>query len=126
MLNQHLEAEKNSIYVGKEKTQIVTLDSVANDYIKENTNYFIKIDTQGYEAEVINGAKKSLINSKGIICELSLVPLYEGQLLWREIIKILEKEGFILWSIIKGFTDRNDGRTLQLDGIFLKKNKEIF
>jgi hypothetical protein len=38
--------------------------------------------------------------------ELSLVPLYEGGKLWLEMIKRLNSEGFTLWAIQKGFTDR--------------------
>ena len=42
-------------------------------------------------------------------------------MLWREIIERLENEGFILWSFEKAFVDIRDGRTLQIDAIFLKK-----
>lgn len=123
MLGTHSDAEKNSVYIGKEKTPISTLDTVANNYLDRFSNCFVKIDTQGYEWQVIEGASNILKNSKGIICELSLVSLYENQHLWIDIIQKLEKEGFILWSLIKGFTDKRSGRSLQVDGIFLKKSE---
>ena len=122
MLNLHSEAESKSVYVDKEKIPIVTLDEVANLYINNRSNCFIKIDTQGYESQVLDGAKKTLKQTNGIICELSLVPLYKGQMLWKEIIERLENDGFILWSFEKAFVDIRDGRTLQIDAIFLKKN----
>jgi hypothetical protein len=53
---------------------------------------------------------------------LSLVHLYEGQRLWKEIIDRLEAHGFMLWAIQKGFTDPRTGQTLQIDGIFIRKN----
>jgi hypothetical protein len=56
----------------------------------------------------------------GLLCELSLVPLYDGQRLWLEIIRRLEDEGFTLWSIHRGFTDPRDGRTLQVDALFFR------
>jgi FkbM family methyltransferase len=121
MLDSHSEAENDSIYIGKEKTPIITLDSVANNYLDKSSNCFIKIDTQGYEWPVLNGAINTLKKSQGILCELSLVPLYEGQHLWKDIILLLEKKGFLLWSISRGFTDQRDGRTLQVDAVFLKK-----
>jgi FkbM family methyltransferase len=121
MLGSHSEAENDSIYIGKEKTPIITLDSVANNYLHKYSNCFIKIDTQGYEWPVLNGAINTLKKSQGILCELSLVPLYEGQHLWKDIILLLEKKGFLLWSISRGFTDQRDGRTLQVDAVFLKK-----
>jgi FkbM family methyltransferase len=121
MLGSHSEAENDSIYIGKEKAPIITLDSVANNYLDKSSNCFIKIDTQGYEWPVLNGAINTLKKSQGILCELSLVPLYEGQHLWKDIILLLEKKGFLLWSISRGFTDQRDGRTLQVDAVFLKK-----
>ena len=122
MLSSHFEAENNSVYIGREKTPIITLDSVAKKYLTQSSNCFIKIDTQGYEWQVLDGAINTLKNSKGILCELSLVSLYKGQYLWKEMIERFEKEGFVLWSIQKAFFDKRNGRTLQMDAVFIKKN----
>ena len=122
MLNLHLDAAANSEYIGSEKTPIITLDSVADTYLDKFSNCFIKIDTQGYETKVLDGAFKTLKRAKGVLCELTLVSLYEGQDIWRDLILRLEKEGFVLWSLERGFTDNRDGRTLQIDGLFLKEN----
>ena len=122
MLKSHSDAEKNSMYIKTEKTPIITLDSVADSYLDKYSNLFIKIDTQGYESQVLDGAFKTLKRAKGVLCELSLIPLYERQDIWIDLILRLEKEGFVLWSIERGFTDICDGRTLQVDGVFLKKN----
>ena len=120
MLKTHLDASINSEYIGKEKTQIITLDSVADNYLDKDSNCFLKIDTQGYETQVLNGAPKILSKAKGVLCELSLVKLYDGQDLWRDMITRFEKEGYILWSLQRGFTDKKNGRTLQINGIFLR------
>lgn len=120
MLETHINAASNSNYIGVEKTPIVKLDTISNYYLKESSNCFLKIDTQGYESQVLDGASKTLANVKGVLCELSLVKLYEGQELWQDIIKRLEKQGFTLWSLQRGFVDTKNGRTLQMDGIFLK------
>ena len=122
MLKAHSDAGKNSMYIKNEKTPVITLDSVADNYLDKYSNLFIKIDTQGYESQVLDGAFKTLKRAKGVLCELSLTPLYEGQVIWIDLILRLEKEGFVLWSLERGFTDRRDGRTLQVDGVFLKKN----
>ena len=122
MLNSHSDVEPNSVYIGSEKTSVITLDSIADKYLNKSSNCFIKIDTQGYEWQVLNGAYKTLSQAKGIICELSLLPLYDGQQLWRDILERLEEEGFVLWALHKAFSDKNNGRTLQLDGVFLRKD----
>ena len=80
----------------------------------------MKIDTQGYEWAVLDGAKKILPRIKGILCELSLVELYKGQHLWMDLLNRLENEEFTLWSIQRGFTDRISGRTLQIDATFFR------
>ena len=122
MLSSHSDAEDDSVYIGKEKTPIIKLDSVVDSYLDKSANCFIKIDTQGYEWKVLDGAVNTLKKSKGILCELSLVPLYEKQHLWREIIERFEKEGFVLWSLQKAFTNKRNGRTLQMDAVFQREN----
>jgi len=121
MLKLHKDAANASAYIGEELVTLITLDSVLNSYADPQKNIFIKIDTQGYEWQVLNGASESLKLAKGVLCELSLAPLYQGQILWKEIINRLEGLGFVLWSIQQGFTDPRDGRSLQIDAIFLKQ-----
>jgi hypothetical protein len=40
---------------------------------------WLKVDTQGYEAEVFKGATDLLPRISALECELSLVPLYDGR-----------------------------------------------
>lgn len=120
MLDAHSSAAAGSAYIASETTPIRTLDSVAPRYISAKTNVFVKIDTQGFEWQVLDGGFKTVKDARGLLLELSLVPLYEGQRLWREIIDRLESEGFTLWAIQQGFTDPRDGRTLQVDAIFFR------
>lgn len=120
MLNSHSNAAPGSSYINHEKTPIFKLDTVAPSYFKEAKNPFIKIDTQGFEWQVLDGAEIILPQVRGILCELSLVDLYQGQHLWLEMIQRLEKLGFTLWSLQQGFTDQQTGRSLQMDAIFFR------
>lgn len=122
MLESHSNAAPDSAYVDHEKTPIFMLDTVASPYLKQAKNPFIKIDTQGYEWQVLNGAEIILPQVRGVLCELSLVGLYEGQYLWQEIIQRMEECGFTLWGLQKGFTEPTSGRSLQMDGIFFREN----
>ncbi|MFZ2541982.1 MAG: FkbM family methyltransferase [Gallionella sp.] len=123
MLESHRSAAPESAYEGKEIVPIKTLDAVAGPYLKDARASFLKIDTQGFEWQVLDGARDTLPHIKGILVELSLVPLYEGQHLWREVIDRLEAEGFVLWSFKTAFFDQSQGRTLQVDGIFYRTFK---
>lgn len=120
ILESHVSAAPDSAYVGIEKVPVYRLDTVAPSYMKNARKPLLKIDTQGYEWHVLDGAAEVLHRIAGVHCELSLIPLYDGQHLWLEIIKRLEGEGFTLWTIFVGFTDQRYGRTLQVDALFLK------
>jgi FkbM family methyltransferase len=86
MLESHRNAAPESAYQGKGIVPIKTLDAVAGQYLKYARSPFLKIDTQGFEWQVLDGARDIFPHIKGIVVELSLVPLYEGQHLWREVI----------------------------------------
>lgn len=120
MLDSHVNAATDSSYFDSEVVPIYTLDKIADLYLNADSKLFLKIDTQGYELQILNGASKCLKRASGVLCELSLVKLYEGQHLWRDIIDRLEAEGFMLWALREGFTDPNSGQTLQMDGLFLR------
>lgn len=120
MLESHSSAAQGSAYIGVERVPLVRLDTVAPAYLSDKRTAFLKIDTQGFEWHVIEGAMQVLPTFRGILCELSLVPLYEGQHLWMDVIDRLQSAGFTLWSLQPGFTDPRDGRTLQLDAIFFR------
>lgn len=117
---RHLNAEPRSQTIGKEKVNIYKIDSIASPYLKLSQNPFLKIDTQGFEWQVLDGCENSLSSFRGVLCELSLLPLYESQHLWKELLKRIENNGFSVWAIQPGFTDPLDGRTLQLNVIFFR------
>ena len=120
MMDSHVSAAAASQYVTTEKVPMVRLDSVAPMYLENARRPFLKIDAQGYEWQVLDGAREVLPRLQGVLCELSLVPLYEGGRLWLDVVRRPEAEGFALWSIQKGFTDPRDGRMLQMDGAFFR------
>uniref|UniRef100_UPI00404887DD FkbM family methyltransferase n=1 Tax=Algoriphagus sp. TaxID=1872435 RepID=UPI00404887DD len=120
MTELHTNASVGSSYIGAETVELSRLDTVGQEYIFKAKNTFLKIDTQGFEWQVIEGAQGVLPQIKGILCEMSILPLYEGQYLWLEIINKFEGMGYTLWSIQKGFSDERDGRSLQVDLVFYR------
>jgi FkbM family methyltransferase len=120
MLPLHVESAPEAQYIGKEKIKICKLDTIINNYIKEEDNIFLKIDTQGFEKNVIDGAINSLPIIKGIQIEMSLVHLYEGDLIYTDMIEFLKSNGFHLYSLENGFAHPKSGQLLQVDGIFYR------
>lgn len=120
MLDSHASAAPDSVYIGIERAPLSRLDTIALDCIKPGTRPFIKIDTQGYEDRVLDGATELLALTKGLHLELSFVPLYEGQKLFDELVKRLQALGFSIWSIYPGFCEPCSGRMLQVDATFFR------
>ena len=120
MLDAHLRASPESAYIGSEKVPVSKLDTVVEDLQVGGRNLFLKIDVQGFEPQVLEGATRLLDRIQGVQLELSLAPLYEGQTLFLPLVDSLAEKGFDLWALIPGFSDNETGRMLQVDGIFFR------
>lgn len=120
MLSSHIEAAPQASYIGKDTCSVITLDSIQSTYLDGAKSVLVKIDTQGYEWQVLDGASDIIHNARGVLIEMSLIPLYEGQKLWKDTTRRLESEGFTLWALQPAFIDPVNGRTLQLDGLFFR------
>jgi len=60
MLPAHLQAAPKSAYIGKEEISVRKIDSIIVNYYRPEQRLFLKIDTQGYEKNVLEGATSSL------------------------------------------------------------------
>lgn len=100
------------------EVDVLTLD----DYILERQiegEFCLKIDTQGYEMEVLRGAQK-LFESKRIkivIIELMTIEKYKGATLYHEIIGYLEIRGLRLVDIHNSYYEEN-GILSEFDAVF--------
>ena len=120
--SDHVKAVPESKYIAQEKIIVRKLDSIFNRYKQDGKTFFLKIDTQGFEKEVINGSLQSLPDITGIQVEMSLVPLYEGELMFEDLKKMIEDNGFELFSLEPGFFDQESGKLMQVDGVFFRKS----
>lgn len=118
MSPSHLKAAPESVYGGKEKVEVKALDSIFDTICSKASKVFMKIDTQGFEGKVLKGAENSLQRIDLVQMEMSLVPLYRGELLFNELHSLMKSKGYNLAAILPGFSDQNSGELLQVDGIF--------
>ncbi len=119
----HIKAAPDSISLTKQIVDIKTVDRIFSEL--ELGNYksmLLKIDTQGFEQQVLNGAMENLNKFKAIKLELSNIHLYKDSFYFYEISEWLYQRGFNLVSIENGFYDKNNFELLQFDGLFLNKN----
>ena len=120
MTSAHTCAAPGSEYVGVEKVPVTTLADVLPLHDVDPARSWLKIDTQGYEARVLDGAGGRLGEFAAIQLELSFVPLYAGQALFGELVERLTTGGLVLFGLEAGFSDPRTGRTLQCDGVFVR------
>lgn len=118
MLPAHVEAAPQSRYVGQEDAVVVRLDTVFDDYCQTEDVVYLKIDAQGFEERILQGAIRSLHRIRIVQLEMSLTPMYAGELPFGEMHGFLASLGYKLVSLEGGFTDESNGRQLQVDGIY--------
>lgn len=123
MLDSHVNVAPESAYIGSEKVPIARLDSVTTEEMLSG-NIFLKIDAQGYESIILEGATNILPKIDALMLEMSLVPLYDGQTLMRDLWEQLERNGFQLWSLDLGICDPNTGQLLQVDATFVRTHSQ--
>jgi FkbM family methyltransferase len=119
MLKTHLAAAPESRYIATESVPLRRLDDILEP-TAVGRRIFLKLDVQGFERKVLDGAEHTLARAVGLQLEMSLLPLYQGETLMPQMHQLLQGKGFELWDIRPGFRNRTTGRLLQVDAIFTR------
>ena len=119
MLDAHQRVAPESAYVNEESVPLNKLDDVCP--MNTDQRALLKIDVQGYEKAVLDGASQILERCQAVVIEMSLVPLYEGQMLALGLWSALERLGFQACNFRPGFRDPSSRRMLQMDGVFVRR-----
>ena len=104
--------------VTHEQTAVERLDSVLPRLMPDvDQPLFLKLDTQGYELQVLAGATGVMPRISAMLIECSLSQLYAGAPLIGDIFRWTEQAGLIACDAIPEYY-APDGRMLQMDLIF--------
>jgi FkbM family methyltransferase len=117
MAAAHREAAPGVAVSGSESVRVAPLDAV----LDAPETCLLKLDVQGYEDRVLDGAAMTLERAALVECELSLAGLYHGQASARILIDRLNELGFDLVDLDPFFYDPTDGRVLSLDALFERR-----
>ncbi|UIP08059.1 FkbM family methyltransferase [Erythrobacter sp. SDW2] len=79
----------------------------------------IKMDVQGFEAHLITGGRETLSQSAGIVLEVCVSPLYQGQASFAELHGLLTDLGFRFAGTRDQFFGQQ-GEVIYLDACFLR------
>ncbi|HEX2926392.1 MAG TPA: FkbM family methyltransferase [Ruminiclostridium sp.] len=100
---------------GEEEIEITTLDSTVP---KDTKISILKIDVQGYELEVLKGAKETLTRTSIITLELNNHENYQNAPKYYEIDEYLRSSNFTVYDIFPSLKDK--GRLKEWDAIYVR------
>ena len=100
--------------------EVTSLDS----YLYSHTQYqniILKIDTQGFELEVLKGAKRLFESGKikAVIVEVMTIEKYSQSVIYTEIFDYLHSFGFLIFDVYQSCYE-DDGSVSELDCVFIK------
>jgi FkbM family methyltransferase len=107
-------------YVSRETVSMRRLDDVVPECIPAGASFAIKMDVQGFERHVLEGAREALSRAEIVEVELCPVELYKEQWLLDDIMRDLRGQGYVLGAIDNIFF-QEDGRSLAFNGLFVRQ-----
>ncbi len=101
---------------GSVQVAVKTLDAVAP---RDRRINLLKIDAQGFEREVLNGAKETLKRTDIVIIEVNLQPHYDGEAGIFELDAIMQQHGFCIGN----YSEPKGGRRQALfaDAVYVRR-----
>jgi FkbM family methyltransferase len=115
---RHLRAVPDSRTVAVENVRMERLDDLWPHLAAAARHPCLKIDTQGYELEVLRGAARALDDVVLVEAELSLLPTYEAGPMFEDVVAFLAEHRFSPIAFEGVLDDRATGEMLQVDAIF--------
>ncbi len=116
-----LEIEPAINYVGRQEIAVRRLDKILDQIARREDRVFLKIDTQGYEMKVLNGALGVVERLDLIQVETAFFEAYHGATLIGDMIKFFDYIGYKVVSIDPGWENSATGELLEADVIFGRK-----
>ena len=104
-LNAVADGDQRFNTVRVEKVKTITLDNYLKDQSKSDEKILaIKLDVQGHELKVLEGAKNTLKNTLFVLTEMSNHDSYKGGANYYQVDELLRQKGFKLHNIFAPFS----------------------
>lgn len=110
-----IELEDSDVNGTPRDVQQVMLD----DFSTRPGPYFVKIDTQGYELEVLRGARKVLAAAEAVLLEVSLFRFFEGGPDLTDVVTTMHDWGFVTYDVLGRQYRPLDDALAQVDLLFV-------
>jgi FkbM family methyltransferase len=87
----------------------------------------LKIDAQGYELEILKGARESLRCSDAIVLEIAVIEINDGAPLLHSVLESMHEYGFVTYDILEIHRRPLDKALNQVDIVFVRiADKRLF
>lgn len=108
-------------------TRKVVLSRLDNIVAKNNWPLpdFIKLDTQGYELEILKGGGQALAHAEAVLMEVSFIDIYMNAPLACDVINFMDNDGFSIYDICTLMRRPLDNALFQADILFVRKTSGI-
>lgn len=117
--------EESSPYQRVKKIKsLTTLDSLLLGQPDFESAEVLKIDTQGYELEILKGCPKLLEKLEVVLLEISLIETNKGAPTFEKVIAFMSSAGFVAFDFCSQIR-RADGILWQTDMLFIRRNGRI-
>lgn len=84
--------------------------------------YLLKVDTQGSELRVLDGAEMTLRETEVVVLEVSLFRFQKGGPIIGDVVAYMKEKGFVVFDIFGGHARPLDGALAQVDMAFVKED----
>jgi FkbM family methyltransferase len=108
-------------YIGSQQVTVRRLDSLLATLARPEEAIYLKIDAQGYEAKILQGASRVIARFALIQLEVSFFKVYQEEMPIIDALRLMESLGFHVVGMEPGWEDPKTGEMLQADFIFGRK-----
>lgn len=133
VINVHPDLVGSSLYKEDEQSDVngvertipaTTLDQIGEERGLEGP-FLIKVDTQGSELEVLQGAQAILKQTEFVILEISLFEFFQGGPQIYDCIAFMKQQGFVAYDIFELQYRLLDGAMSQVDIAFVREHSSL-
>ncbi len=114
------EASHHAKQARTEQVKVVRLD----EFLAQNPDLldrtYLKIDTQGYEMEVLQGAGDMLKKMAAVQAEIGLIKTYQGEIDWLDAIRWMRENDFELATAICNSALTDEAQAREFDFVFMR------
>ena len=82
--------------------------------------YLLKVDAQGAELDVLEGAQQALVEAEVVVLEVSLFEFYVGAPQFFDVVSYMHNRSFAAYDVILGGNRPLDNALAQIDIVFVK------